>query len=302
MGGRGVAEGSAVPRRRQALGSVVAVPVEGTVSASLVWNPPCVHCQQCRARSVPAALGRAGRQWLPTRVAAAGPPPPPQQASPSPAGQPQPARPFPLFCLSPVFSASRHLCPAVQLAHATELPPQLGLLLHFLPTRRHLGLAFQLVDDILDFTATSAELGKPALNDLRSGLATAPVLFAAREQPELYTLIGRRFKEEGDVEAAQVGREPGASWLGAGCGWGLAMSSHGGRRRGKGGGAGGRVGGEVGGPGPKKEGPGMVQSHLCSSDSPGFSSPEKRPLTTHPITHPPTPVGHGSGQLWHPVS
>lgn len=45
---------------------------------------------------------------------------------------------------------------------------------------RHLGLAFQLVDDVLDFVGTSAILGKPALNDLRSGLATAPVLFAAQ--------------------------------------------------------------------------------------------------------------------------
>lgn len=69
---------------------------------------------------------------------------------------------------------------------------------------RHLGLAFQLVDDIMDFTVSAAEMGKPALNDLRSGLATAPVLFAAKEHPDLYTLIERRFKEEGDVEAAQA--------------------------------------------------------------------------------------------------
>ncbi len=41
----------------------------------------------------------------------------------------------------------------------------------------------QLVDDILDFTGSSTILGKPALNDLASGIATAPVLFAAQEQP-----------------------------------------------------------------------------------------------------------------------
>ncbi len=35
------------------------------------------------------------------------------------------------------------------------------------------------MDDILDFTGSALALGKPALNDLRSGLATAPVLFAA---------------------------------------------------------------------------------------------------------------------------
>ena len=41
------------------------------------------------------------------------------------------------------------------------------------------------------------QLGKPTLNDLRSGLATAPVLYAAEEYPELNTLILRRFKSEG---------------------------------------------------------------------------------------------------------
>lgn len=39
------------------------------------------------------------------------------------------------------------------------------------------------------------EMGKPAVNDLRSGLATAPTLYAAEEFPELLPLIQRRFKE-----------------------------------------------------------------------------------------------------------
>ena len=46
---------------------------------------------------------------------------------------------------------------------------------------RQLGMAFQLVDDLLDFIATSAQLGKPVAADLRLGLATAPVLFAAQK-------------------------------------------------------------------------------------------------------------------------
>jgi len=33
----------------------------------------------------------------------------------------------------------------------------------------------QFVDDILDFTGSSSLLGKPALNDLASGITTAPV-------------------------------------------------------------------------------------------------------------------------------
>lgn len=67
---------------------------------------------------------------------------------------------------------------------------------------RHLGIAFQVVDDLLDLTASSSVLGKPALNDLTSGLATAPVLFAAQEEPQLRPLILRRFKQDGDVTKA----------------------------------------------------------------------------------------------------
>ncbi|KAK9808792.1 hypothetical protein WJX72_003759 [[Myrmecia] bisecta] len=68
---------------------------------------------------------------------------------------------------------------------------------------RHLGLAFQFVDDILDFTSSASTLGKPALNDLKSGIATAPVLFAAEEFPELRPLILRKFKSSSDVQRAQ---------------------------------------------------------------------------------------------------
>ncbi len=48
---------------------------------------------------------------------------------------------------------------------------------------RQIGMAFQLVDDLLDFIATSAQLGKPVAADLRLGLATAPVLFASQKVP-----------------------------------------------------------------------------------------------------------------------
>uniref|UniRef100_A0A0M3HT15 Decaprenyl-diphosphate synthase subunit 1 n=1 Tax=Ascaris lumbricoides TaxID=6252 RepID=A0A0M3HT15_ASCLU len=67
---------------------------------------------------------------------------------------------------------------------------------------RSLGLAFQLVDDLLDFVSTSAAMGKPTANDLKLGLATAPVLFAAQEHPELNRLISRRFSKDGDVNVA----------------------------------------------------------------------------------------------------
>ena len=67
---------------------------------------------------------------------------------------------------------------------------------------RNLGIAFQLVDDLLDFVSSQSELGKPAAADLRLGLATAPVLFASEKFPELNEMIKRRFCEPNDVEAA----------------------------------------------------------------------------------------------------
>ncbi|KAF8323795.1 terpenoid synthase, partial [Clavulina sp. PMI_390] len=68
---------------------------------------------------------------------------------------------------------------------------------------RNIGIAFQLVDDALDFSPSS-ELGKPGFGaDLKLGLATAPTLFAWEEYPEMGPLINRRFKGEGDVDKAR---------------------------------------------------------------------------------------------------
>jgi octaprenyl-diphosphate synthase len=43
---------------------------------------------------------------------------------------------------------------------------------------RNAGLAFQLVDDLLDFTASHEQLGKPVLSDLKEGKMTLPLIFA----------------------------------------------------------------------------------------------------------------------------
>lgn len=47
-----------------------------------------------------------------------------------------------------------------------------------------IGMSFQITDDILDFTATEKELGKPAGEDLRQGNITLPALYAM-QNPEL---------------------------------------------------------------------------------------------------------------------
>jgi octaprenyl-diphosphate synthase len=41
---------------------------------------------------------------------------------------------------------------------------------------KSLGTCFQLVDDLLDFTASEAELGKPVLSDLKEGKLTLPLI------------------------------------------------------------------------------------------------------------------------------
>ncbi|KAG8443287.1 hypothetical protein GDO86_011912 [Hymenochirus boettgeri] len=67
---------------------------------------------------------------------------------------------------------------------------------------KNVGIAFQLIDDVLDFTSCADQLGKPTAADLRLGLATGPVLFACQQFPELNTMIMRRFTLPGDVERA----------------------------------------------------------------------------------------------------
>ncbi|RZC45929.1 hypothetical protein C5167_038879 [Papaver somniferum] len=67
---------------------------------------------------------------------------------------------------------------------------------------RNLGLAFQLIDDVLDFTGTSASLGKGSLSDIRHGIVTAPILFAMEEFPQLRKIVDRGFHNPADVDLA----------------------------------------------------------------------------------------------------
>jgi octaprenyl-diphosphate synthase len=58
----------------------------------------------------------------------------------------------------------------------------------------NLGMAFQLVDDVLDFTARESVLGKPVGNDLREGKVTLPLIYAlqratAEERAQVETVL-----------------------------------------------------------------------------------------------------------------
>jgi geranylgeranyl pyrophosphate synthase len=59
-----------------------------------------------------------------------------------------------------------------------------------------IGMAFQIVDDVLDFTAEQATLGKPVASDLRQGLITLPALFYVEsnpDDPEMQSILGGHF-------------------------------------------------------------------------------------------------------------
>jgi octaprenyl-diphosphate synthase len=60
---------------------------------------------------------------------------------------------------------------------------------------RNAGLAFQLVDDLLDFTASPEKLGKPVLSDLKEGKVTLPLIFALQAQA---TTHGTAHAADGD--------------------------------------------------------------------------------------------------------
>jgi geranylgeranyl pyrophosphate synthase len=55
----------------------------------------------------------------------------------------------------------------------------------------HYGMAFQIVDDILDFTGNETVLGKPVGSDLRQGIITLPMFYYLEGHPEPETLLSR---------------------------------------------------------------------------------------------------------------
>jgi octaprenyl-diphosphate synthase len=70
---------------------------------------------------------------------------------------------------------------------------------------RALGTCFQLVDDLLDFTARESELGKPVLSDLKEGKLTLPlILLLPRLDPDRRQLI-ETVQEDGNF--SRVSRE-----------------------------------------------------------------------------------------------
>jgi octaprenyl-diphosphate synthase len=67
---------------------------------------------------------------------------------------------------------------------------------------RHIGIAFQLVDDALDYRGDPNVTGKKLLADLHEGKVTLPLLFAIDSRPELAHVLA--CAREGDDRAAKT--------------------------------------------------------------------------------------------------
>ncbi|HEY2381641.1 MAG TPA: polyprenyl synthetase family protein, partial [Terriglobia bacterium] len=71
----------------------------------------------------------------------------------------------------------------------------------------NMGMAFQLVDDLLDLTATQQTLGKPVASDLKEGKLTLPVALAlAGADPEALSMVRSVLSEREfrSVESRQI--------------------------------------------------------------------------------------------------
>jgi len=65
------------------------------------------------------------------------------------------------------------------------------------------GMAFQIVDDILDFTGDQTKVGKPIGSDLLNGLVTLPAIYFAEEHPDdedVLSLPGGGWKDTARVQ------------------------------------------------------------------------------------------------------
>jgi len=64
----------------------------------------------------------------------------------------------------------------------------------------HLGTAFQLIDDVLDYSSSSEEMGKNVGDDLAEGKPTLPLIYAMRNGTQAQSDIVRKAIEEGGLE------------------------------------------------------------------------------------------------------
>ena len=69
---------------------------------------------------------------------------------------------------------------------------------------QNLGIAFQLIDDTLDFTGEAEELGKPVGNDLQEGKATLPLIYALKNAKASERLRLKQIFTADDVSTEKI--------------------------------------------------------------------------------------------------
>lgn len=66
---------------------------------------------------------------------------------------------------------------------------------------KNIGMAFQIIDDVLDFTSKENSIGKPAFNDVAQGVYTLPVIFA----------LNSKYKREAEAALDMMSKDAGES-------------------------------------------------------------------------------------------
>ncbi|MDR2465142.1 MAG: polyprenyl synthetase family protein [Streptococcaceae bacterium] len=72
---------------------------------------------------------------------------------------------------------------------------------------RNIGIAFQIMDDLLDYTSKQDELGKPVLEDVKEGIYTLPLLLALEENPYAILPILEKKADIPDSELIELKRK-----------------------------------------------------------------------------------------------
>ncbi|WP_040210541.1 polyprenyl synthetase family protein [Clostridium polynesiense] len=64
----------------------------------------------------------------------------------------------------------------------------------------NIGMAFQIIDDVLDYTGLNSEIGKPATSDIKQGIFTLPIIYALQQDKgELRRVIDKSKYEDSDI-------------------------------------------------------------------------------------------------------
>ena len=67
-----------------------------------------------------------------------------------------------------------------------------------------IGMAFQILDDVLDFTQDALTLGKPALEDMKQGVYSLPLIYAMRRDRAAFLPLLAKKETIGSEDAAEI--------------------------------------------------------------------------------------------------